>query len=531
MIHVVTEEILTIDKDSYSRDAILEILADYKGIKIGILENGSVVSILSYRDILEERSVPIKYLVHSKYVFDEALAEFRKYENRDELCIPVYNSDRSTLEYILQYKKNRVDEREQGYVREFLNYNIEDEFIDLEFINRADTFIFYELEEYTYQIARIILKNYPQKQICFLSEKAKFFFEDEKHVLINSIGKLYLEHNEIFCQSTMFIDSNKQFGEHNPMRFLKKDFHSLEIMTSLFWSCQRLELGTDNEEKTYLWIHCKLGNEHGFTDLIKYPLFKVIAALKKGIIPVIDLSVPGDRTHFSYGNGDNIWEFYMEQPARISVEEVKKNKNVIVHDCEIMDRFNPYNMEVEYFVNWNEMLEKYLKLNKETEEYIEQQCKKYIDETESILGVIGHPPHFGSGLNEYRIMEMKPFFEKVKEEFVKGNYDKIFLNTESEEVFQLFIESELGSKVIFIPQRRTRKEEFIKNDQMVSVDEESQIIAGNENLCERERRYLSIIYILSKCQMLISSTNCGALRLANALHKGENQNIWVYEAK
>lgn len=530
MIHVVIEEILTIDKNKYNRRAVLETLTGYENIKLGILKDGKVVSILSYKDIAEKRNIPEKYLIHNEDVFAMALKEFQKYENREGLCIPVYNSKEDTLEYILQYKKNRVDDQERGYVREFLDYNIEDEFIDLDFINRANTFIFYELEEYTYQIARIILNNYPKKQVCFLNDKAKLFFGDNKHVLIEPIGKLYLEHKDIFSQSVMFVDSSKQFGAHNPTRFLKKEVHSLEVMTSLFWSCQRLELGACNEENTYLWIHCKLGNEHGFTDLIKYPLFKAIAALKKGILPVIDLSVPGDRTHFSQGNGENIWEFYMEQPAGISVEEVKKSKNVIVHDCEIMDRFNPYNMEVEYFINWQEMLEKYLKLNKKTEKYIAQQCERYIDGKEHVLGVIGHPPHFGKGLNEYKIMEIEPFFKKVREEFIRGCYEHIFLNTESEEIFQLFMKSELGKNVIFIPQHRTRKEEFIKGDRIVSVDEESSIIAGNENLCERERRYLSIIYILSKCQTLMASTSCGALRLANALNKEGNQKVWVYEA-
>lgn len=530
MIKVITDDILTLKEEDYNRDVILGVLENSKEAKLGILRNGKIIKVLTYDDIYSGRKVREKCLLHSERVFEEALAEYNRYEEKEGRCIPVYNGSDS-LEYILQYGKNRVDDNEESYVEEYLSYDINDENMDFDLLNRADTFIFYELEEYTYQIARIILKHFPEKQVFFTDLKVRMFFREED-VAVAAIEQIYLKHIGTGMHSIMMIDSNKDFGPHNPLRFLFKTYHSLEVMTSLFWSCHRTSFGDRNADKTFFWIHSPLGAGHGFTDLIKYPLFKAIMARSKGIIPVIDLSVKDDDNVFSHGNGDNVWEYYMEQPFDVSVEEVLESKNVIVHDGTIMDRFNPFSMEVEYFIDWGEMLDSYLKLNAETQDYIDAQCDKYIKKGEKVLGVIAHPPHYGIGV--YEFMEPVSFLEIVQTEFLNGGYDKLFLNTENQEIYEMFMGSDIGNKIVYVSQKRTKNEDFLIDGKYVSgFDEDNlktftRIIAAGEDSYERERRYLSVIYILSKCDMLMASGSCGGFRLAHALHKGNVQKTWVY---
>ncbi len=532
MIKVITDGILTLNEETYNRDAVLSVLEGDKETKLGILKNGKVIKVLSYEDISSGREVREKYLLHSESVFEEALAEYNRYEEKEGRCIPVYNSA-DELEYILQYGKNRVDDTEESYVKEFLSYDINDGNMDFSLLNRADTFIFYELEEYTYQIARIILSHFPEKQVFFTDFKAQMFFREEEAV-VATIEQIYLEHIGSEMHSIMMIDSNKDFGSHNPLRFLFKTYHSLEVMTSLFWSCHRTSFGNKNPDKTFLWIHSPLGAGHGFTDLIKYPLFKAIMAWRKGIIPVIDLSVKNDDNVFSHGNGDNVWEYYMKQPFDVSVEEVLESKNVIIHDGTIMDRFNPFNMEVEYFIDWSKMLDSYLELNAETQRYVDAQCDKYIKKEEKILGVIAHPVHYGIGV--YNFMEPAAFLETVRTEFFDGGYDKLFLNTENQEIYEMFMGSDIGDRIVYVSQKRTKNEDFLLDGKYVSGSDEdnlktfTRIIAAGEDSYERERRYLSVVYILSKCDTLMASGSCGGFRLAHALHKGGGQKTWVYNA-
>ena len=526
MIKVITDDLLTLAEENYNREVVLNLLKGHQEVKLGILRDGKVIKVYGFEDLVSSRQVPEGGLRHSTQVFEEALCEYKKYEDKEGLCIPVHNQD-GEVEYILEYSKNRVDFKEVGFVREFLSYDINDKNIDFDLVKRADVFIFSELEEYTYQTARIILKHFPERKIFFTDHKANMFFENQP-VVVASLEEIYLKHIGRELHSVMLIDSDKNFGPHNPSRFLFKKYHSLEVMTSLFWSCQRTSFGEKNKDKTYLWIHSPLGSEHGFTDLVKYPLFKAIMAMEKGIIPVIDLSVKNDNNLFSRGNGDNVWEYYMEQPFEVTVDELMESKNVIVHDCTIMDRFNPYNMEVEYFINWTEMLESYMKLNTDTLNYVNGQCERYVTEGVKMLGVIGHPPHYGAAVEVYQFMEPRPFFETVQEEFLNGGYDKIFLNTEDQEIFDMFMSSDIGKAVVYIPQRRTNKKEYFRDGEVVCSDIATQIVAGEENLCERERRYLSIIFILSKCQTLMASGSCGAVRFAHALHQGGGQRVWIY---
>ncbi len=528
MIQILMEETLTVEEQSFDRLILLNLIHDYKNVKIGVQREGKIVKVLTYQDLETGRSVPEGFLIHSVDIFEKALEIFRGCEDREGLCLPVFSEDSNDILYLLQYSKNRVDATEKGYVGEFLEYDIENPFIDYDLLSRADVYFFYGFEEYTYQIARIILRKYPGKKVFFQDARANLFFSGNEDVVITTIGEAYLNYPEFRSKSVLMIDSDKLFGPYDVRKVLNKHYHSLQVMTSLFWSCKRVELGQEYPEKTFYWIHCPLGNDHGFVDLIKYPLYKAVMAIRKGMIPVIDLSVEGDKTHYSNTGGENVWEFYMKQPTSATVEDIKKAKNIVVCDECIMERFNPYNMEVEYMIQWRQMLKEYFFLNEETSSYVENQYHKFIPGHLKVLGVVAYSDKENGIYDGSTFMTNADFIRKVEEIFQEKNYDKIFLNAKNEDVYQMFLGSKVGGHVIAIPQHRMDSSVFWQNGEKLSVDKIIELTVGEEDLKERERRYFSILYILSKCQGLVSSGSNGATRMAQALRETEYEDLWIY---
>lgn len=84
----------------------------------------------------------------------------------------------------------------------------------------------------------------------------------------------------------------------------------------------------------------------GFGDIIRFCMTKIAMLEERKIsyIPVIDLSVPGDKNQFSGGKAENIWEYYFEPLNEYRPEEVKESADVLVCEHKI-DAFNPYEDE------------------------------------------------------------------------------------------------------------------------------------------------------------------------------------------
>ena len=145
-----------------------------------------------------------------------------------------------------------------------------------------------------------------------------------------------------------------------------------------------------------------------------------------------------------------------------------------------------------------------------------------------VLGVVAYSDKENGIYDGSTFMTNADFIRKVEEIFQEKNYDKIFLNAKNEDVYQMFLGSKVGGHVIAIPQHRMDSSVFWQNGEKLSVDKIIELTVGEEDLKERERRYFSILYILSKCQGLVSSGSNGATRMAQALRETEYEDLWIY---
>lgn len=474
-----------------------------------------------YKELGDCKKYEMK-LTHGKDVFDEARKIFYNNENVREDMIAVQGENREIL-YYLKYDHNQVDPL--IYVDPYWDYNIYDENIDFELLDRGQVFIFLELEEYTYQIARIIQMHYLDKEIFFTDKKASLFFcESERLHIVSSINEIYNCHRDCISKTMMTIDSKKEFL-HNEMRFIIKRYRSLSVMTSLFWKCNRMSFGNENPDKTFFLIKNTL-DVGGMADLIKFTLYRVAMAKEKGLIPVIDLSVKGDNNQYNNGDGTNAWTMFFEQITDIPLEEVYRSKNVVI-SRDKMDIFNPYILEQHYFMDLQQACKKYLKFNEKVTSYISKMYyEKIPNNKKKILGVIGRGTDYHSNRAMWicEPLETDAFLEEVAKAFEEWNCEYIFLATEDENVFKAFMGSNLRDKIISVDQERIDYNDAkYKNLWLAEIKVRDKTGGYIDNL-----RYLGILWILSKCSSLISSVSCGSSKLAIAFNIEKYDNVKIF---
>lgn len=476
------------------------------------------------KEIKQQKAIRKNKIVHSKQVFNDARELFYKNLEARNQQIPVIDETGKVI-YFLKWEANQVEP--VCYVKNFWHYDIDNPLIDYELLERGEVYLFLTLEEYTYQIASIIQKKYPLKYVFFMDANARLFFEETSYLhIISSLADLYNNYKNCISKTILTIDSKKEFL-HNQMRFIIKRYRSLSVMTSLFWRCDVKSYGSKNPDKTFYVIKDSLGCS-GLGDMIKRALTKVAMIQEKpgNIIPVIDFSAKGDRNQFTEGNGENAWTLYFEQICDVPLEEVYNSQNVIVSSHEGWDWYNPYTYEKHCFINWKLIFQKYLKMKDEVKRYVEKLYDEAIvNKEKKVLGVIGRGTDAHSTRGGMAApLEMHKFLNEVEKALREWGCDSIFLATEDSQVYDAFMESDLHNVIQAVDQYRIDYSDEENIDLLLSEIK----IRDKKNGYLDGLKYLGILYILSKCDSLISSCTCGASMCAVGLNGEKYENIRIF---
>ena len=457
---------------------------------------------------------------HSPEIFAEARDFWRENESLRSEYMQVHDPETGELLYLLHWESNRGEMfSPMIHVSEFWNVDTDDEQLDFELIDRAEVFIFYQFDEYSYELTRIIRKYRPDRFIFFVDDRASFFFPESDCVhIIENVDHFYLYYPYFIRKSIMLVDSEREYRV-DPQRAFNKQYSVLHLMTSLFWKTNRISFGEMHPDKTFYLIRNDI-NIEGLVDIVKFCLFRArMASERRGnLIPVIDQGGYGEKNQFTNKEGENVWTLFFEQITDIPLTEVYQSKNVILaQDRQLY--FNPYVEEVEQYADWSELFREYLRFNQTTLDYAAGVRKETIpDQAGSILGIIGRGTDYNAeGIGEY--LGYPAGGEELVEAAVKlvkeKGYDYVFLATEDAVVFRTFMESELKDKLLYVPQDRIDYQgQGFKTESLSKIYAEKERDGYQETL-----KYISILKILSECDALISSIDCGAWRFARALNQ------------
>lgn len=275
-----------------------------------------------------------------------------------------------------------------------------------------------------------------------------------------------------------------------------------------YWSEHTVRNGKENLNKTFYVIR-RRDYYCGMFSLVLTNLVRIDEAIKKGFIPIVDMQNDFNIYLAQDKIGkENSWEYFFEQPAGYSLEDISRSKNVIIGSGAVPHMF-PY-LDVKFLLGetgeleyWRKLVKKYIVLNDKAKEYVDAEYSRLFTKEDKVLGVLCRGTDYVQGKPKNHPIQPTPIqaIEKTKEIFVEQKCSKIFLATEDALVFEAF-KNEFGDKLI------TNKNEFIAY-QGGSIGKERYNLGGGT--VQSGMEYLATIMLLARCSCLCAGCVSGTV--------------------
>ncbi|MCR4901621.1 MAG: hypothetical protein K6A23_02065 [Butyrivibrio sp.] len=395
--------------------------------------------------------------------------------------------------------------------------------MDLTLLNRYNTVVLYGLNEYFIELYKYVLPKWTGGKIILCGDWAVLGY-----VLPSISGK------EIFIQKDYFPGSPLEINEPlvlHVMDFLPKneDYKRFdedniimidELMTYTFCFSDLQHFGNEYPDKKFLIIDGSFRIEGIFG--IQSKVFTMVKyAITKGYIPVV-IILSSDNNMYSDGFGDDIWSKFMNQPCGYTIKDIKNAKNVYISpnaNClTIMRHIMEMETDKEIVLDTDKKL-----FCQNVEDYINANSQ-IVPEPSQTLGVLirgtdytkthmpGHPIH----------ASVSEIVTKISEIEAEHPYKYIYLATEDSEILEE-MKSIYGNRLLYTDQER------------FSIDP-GQLLINIHDARPKEKgkgfrlgaEYLLTLRLLSKCESLVASGNCGGTDEAIRENNGNYRITYVF---
>ncbi len=421
---------------------------------------------------------------------------------------------------------------------DYWDYTIEDAHMDLRLLEDADAYVFDEMEEYSMTLVQIIRKHWPERKIWFLDPNAKLFLEHDPEILCAaSVEEITQELTSACadkegspdagsssCKSVRLMRiGGEGSGSITKEKIRNREYASLQVMHSIYWMSKEVSFGDRNPDRRIALIKSPLAFE-GLAGTLRYVLTRAESIARSGFDAalVVDLGILGDENQFCGGSGQNVWDLYFEPLSDVSVSEAYQSRHVYLAN-DAMKTSDPWLWIQDADSDFTKLIPKYLRFNEKTQAFLEKQYQTIIPSHQGkILGIVGRGSDYNITLPKgYKGDLMRPLSpEEILEKTVRllkeQGYEYAFLATEDAVVFDLFMNSGIKDRILYVPQERIDYSKTDGTEYLADLYKEMEERDGyQENL-----RYLGILNILSKCDALIATTLCGAVKIASGLNGG-----------
>lgn len=222
-------------------------------------------------------------------------------------------------------------------------------------------------------------------------------------------------------------------------------------------------------------------------------------------------------------DGENIWEWFFEQPySDFDISD----KKIEEYDKEYLEVFPDFS---EVFSDlsikmWGSLYQKFWKLNKTTKEYIDREVKSIIGKRK-VLGVLCR----GTDYTECKPKghPIQPDIDQVillaEQKMQELNCEYLYLATEDGRIDKKF--RDVFHDKVLINQREYYDDAFQENQLQWIKDVHFE--RENDNY-HKGLEYISSLVILSKCSALIGG-NCGGSQTAVFLNNGTYEFCHIYD--
>lgn len=294
--------------------------------------------------------------------------------------------------------------------------------------------------------------------------------------------------------------------------------------------------GEKNKDKTFMVI--PVSETSGLYSNISIALPIMQYAIKRGFIPVIDYqNTFSDAIQDIENKGlENAWEYYYEQPARVSLEEVYQSKRVIHYSREAYYVKKPRwfstlpisDQELQY---WHKFVMENIRLQRSIEERIEQEAAKIFVGKKKILGVGVRAGFLSLYLSKSPKIEGHPIVPTCEEmikiveaKMKEWGYEYIYLHADDREYQQKFV-NYFGDKCLFMERHLKH---WFSNDMPLMTPEEIHCEYKGISVREETEEYMIGVYLLSMCDSLYCSQG-GGTYFAYLLNGGRYEHVEIYD--
>lgn len=213
--------------------------------------------------------------------------------------------------------------------------------------------------------------------------------------------------------------------------------------------------GAKQEGRTLFHVKMEYSGSGFFADY-NHMVELLYFADKFGLCPVIEY-----HKDFCYAekhpvNGTtNPFEYYFRQPTEITLDELYKSNSVIRSRKEngryaflLKENGNSYNITDEYLSEMGRVVAKYLRLQPEVEEKIDNSRQMLFGINEKVLGIHFRGTDFKRNYNGHPVNLSVDDYIKEVNNLLKNGYDKIFVATDDVEALEKFV-GLYGEKVVY----------------------------------------------------------------------------------
>ncbi len=376
----------------------------------------------------------------------------------------------------------------------FYNENDTDK-INLDLFEGFDEIFFEEVNEYTIVISQLVLKH-TNMSITFKDNKINLINYLKEKVSINDSPRT---NNHIYVQSDFYgIYTNKN---HYCTIGL---FHNLFILQWL----------TDLPKKDIKYLSLSIRKTEGIGSILSTYNIVEQAMNKLGIKTFIEPNC----TRFSNELLSKYFVFtnVPDDADKTNTAYVKCfNSFVLTH---FIQRYTP---KIDQSILQPEFLSN-------IEEYAD-----HIIADKKVLGVLlrGTDYIIANYVGNYRPVPIEECIEVIEQRIKQYNYEKVFVATEDSDFLQIMIDN-FPNQVITVSQERHNLSEF-KNIKYIS-DLEKNLYQGKEYLDSVEDttvNYYYAIYLLSRCESLISNCMCSAVNIAKSFNHDKYTRVEILSDK
>ena len=206
-----------------------------------------------------------------------------------------------------------------------------------------------------------------------------------------------------------------------------------------------LQLATKGNEYEgkIIYLITEQGNGMGFFAEVGVVLIKLYFAYERGFVPRVEW---GKRYLYYEKEGVdgeyNAFQYYFAPVSEVA--NADKAAHILLadasHYAQVKEKFNAvsYDVSEEYVNAMAEMMRRYIRYNKKTGLYLEQECDRLLKRKKTI-GVHYRGTDFRKQYNNHPVaVEIDQEIEKVQELLQKGGYEQIFLATDENAAIDKF---------------------------------------------------------------------------------------------